>query len=104
MTQYLSVPTLTVGRFMYGFAGGHLNIIMAKSIDETVPASAKGLFGVGTNVYLRIGVMCIFFLGIILPDDQDIEGMKNDERWRIIFAIPLGLAVLQLLAFLFLIK
>ena len=89
---------------MYGFAAGHLNIIMAKSIDETVPASAKGAFGIGTNAYLRIGIMCIFFLGAILPDDHDIEGMKNDERWRIIFAIPLVLAVLQCLCFLLLIK
>ena len=36
-TQYLHVSTLCIGRLMYGFAAGHLNIVMAKSIDETVP-------------------------------------------------------------------
>lgn len=56
---------------MYGFAAGHLNIVMAKSIDETVPASAKGQFGIGTNAYLRIGIMLLFFLGAILPDDPE---------------------------------
>ena len=48
--------------------------------------------------------MCIFFLGAILPDDHDKEGLKNDERWRIIFGIPLIIAILQSLCFLFLIK
>lgn len=67
-TQYLHVATLCIGRFMYGFAAGHLNIIMAKSIDETMPASIKASFGIGTNAFLRIGIMLIFFLGAILPD------------------------------------
>ena len=56
---------------MYGFAAGHLNIIMAKSINETVPASAKGQFGIFTNAYLRIGIMLLFFLGAILPDEPE---------------------------------
>ena len=56
---------------MYGFAAGHLNIIMAKSINQTVPASAKGQFGIFTNAYLRIGIMLLFFLGAILPDEPE---------------------------------
>ena len=76
---------------------------MAKSIDETVPSSVKGQFGVATRAYLEVGVVLIFFLGAILPDDK--EGMRNDNiRWRIIFSIPLWIAVIQSLCWLFVIK
>ena len=77
---------------------------MAKSINETIPASAKGQFGILTNAYLRIGIMLIFFLGAILPEDDDKEGMKKDQRWRIIFALPCLIAIAQSACFLFIIR
>ena len=46
--------------------------------------------------------MLLFFLGAILPDDA--EQMKQDQRWRIIYAVPLLTATLQVLFFLFVIK
>ena len=92
ITQYLNIHTLCIGRLLIGFAAGQLNLVCAKSIDETMPAKAKGQFGTGTNAYLAIGNMLILFLGSILP--QDAESMKIDERWRIMLAIPLFISVL----------
>ena len=74
LTQVLYVPTILVGRLMYGFAGGTLSIVMAKSIDETMPSSVKGQFGIASNAFIAGGIMLTFFMGAILPDEK--ESMK----------------------------
>ena len=72
---------------------------MAKAIDETMPSAVKGQFGIATNAYLRIGIMLIFFLGAILPEDKQ-EMVEDNVSWRIIFSIPLWLSILQILFYL----
>ena len=37
LTQILNIPTLCIGRLLYGIAAGHSSIIMSKSIVETFP-------------------------------------------------------------------
>ena len=37
LPMILTVPTICAGRFLCGIAAGHANIIMIKSINETVP-------------------------------------------------------------------
>ena len=34
-----------------------------------------------------------------LPDPKDFEANKNDENWRIIFAVPIAIAATQLILF-----
>ena len=70
ITLILSVPTICFGRFLYGVAAGHANIIMGKSLDETVPREIFGLFGPLTNTIIVVGIMIIWFLGLILPTDE----------------------------------
>ena len=36
--QFLTIPTLLIGRIMQGFAAGTLSVVMVKSIAETVPS------------------------------------------------------------------
>jgi len=72
---------------------------MAKAIDETMPPSVKGQFGIATNAYLRIGIMLIFFLGAILPETPE-EMKEDDVKWRIIFSIPIWLSIVQIVCYL----
>ena len=51
---------------MYGLAAGHANIIMAKSINETVPGDLAGQFGIMTNGFISTGIMLSLFLGLVL--------------------------------------
>jgi len=37
LQQFLTIPTLVIGRVMQGFAAGTLSIVMVKSIVETIP-------------------------------------------------------------------
>ena len=91
------MPTICIGRCMYGIAAGHANIIMSKSIVETIPGELSGPFGIMTNGFLAVGVMLMFFLGAVLP--QEGSDYADDENWRIIFAVPIAIAATQLILF-----
>ena len=71
LTMVLNLPMICIGRFICGITSGHANIIMSKSIDETVPSEVSGHFGVLLNLYTCIGIMISFFLGGILPTEED---------------------------------
>ena len=98
ITLERTIPTICFGRFLYSIAAGHLNIIMGKSIDETLPISISGKFGTLTNTYICIGVMGSLFLGVLIPEDP--EDYVNDEMWRVIYAMPIFIAILQIVLFL----
>ena len=69
LTQIPDVRTICLGRFLYGVTAGHANIIMGKSIDETIPANISGQFGVLLNCYICVGMMSSYFLGALLPTE-----------------------------------
>ena len=70
LTQILNVPTMCIGRLLYGIAAGTASLIMAKSIIETVPGELGGQFGILTNAFIAVGIMNMFFLaGAVLPFD-----------------------------------
>ena len=77
---------------MYGLTAGHATIIMAKSVDETFPGDLASRFGVITNAFNTIGIMLVFFLsGAIIPENE--KDYKNNETWRIIYALPCIIAL-----------
>ena len=43
-----------------------------------------------TNGFIAIGIMLMFFLGAVLPTDE--AEYKDDQNWRIIFAVPIVVA------------
>ena len=47
--MWLTVPTLVIGRFVMGFAGGLSNIASPVFISETVPAWMLSLIGTSTT-------------------------------------------------------
>jgi hypothetical protein len=52
ITQYLSVPTLCLGRFLIGFSSAISIMVMGKSNDETIPQEWVGVFNTQLKVYV----------------------------------------------------
>ena len=72
LTQILNVPTICIGRLLYGIAAGTASLIMAKSIVETVPGELSSQFGILTNAFIAVGIMNMFFLaGAVLPFEEE---------------------------------
>jgi MFS family permease len=89
--QYLSVPTLCLGRFICGFAAGVLNIALSKSIIETVPEKYTGMFGSLSNFYIATGVMLATVSGAVLPHSS--EFYADTEMWRFVYACPIFICI-----------
>ena len=100
--QFLTVPTLCVGRFALGLASGVLTVCFSKSIYETVPENVSGLFVGMTNFYITLGVMLATLAGVALPTNKD--DFKDDEMWRLVYACPIIIALLQISLFIFVYK
>jgi MFS family permease len=65
--QYMTFPSLCLGRFLLGLAAGLLNIVMGKSLDETVPPKYSTMFGCQTNTFICISVFLAMIMGVLLP-------------------------------------
>ena len=56
LTLFLSVPTIVIGKFLFGFCSGVINTAAPKMLDETVPEELLGAFGIATNAYICFGI------------------------------------------------
>lgn len=102
LCQILTVATLTIGRLLSGVAAGTLTVVLSKSLYETAPQELSGQFGAMANFYIAFSIFLASFSGVVLPLDK--EDYKADEMWRIVYACPLVLGVVQLCLFLFVYK
>jgi predicted MFS family arabinose efflux permease len=89
LSLILSIPTILIGKLVFGVCAGILNTACPKFLDETVPYSLIGLYGTSTNIFLCLGLGAAMFIGAGLPDETDIKGMEEDEFWRVVYGTPL---------------
>lgn len=62
----------------------------------------KGPLGTITQILITVAIMVSNVLGLVLPDLSDIKKIKPEDLdsfavlqfWRVMFAIPIGLALL----------
>lgn len=103
-TLVLNLYTILIGKFIFGFCSGIINVAGPKMLDETVPTSLLGAFGILTNTYICLGIFIGMLIGMGLPKDGDIEGFKKDEFWRVIYGFPLIFCILEFFIFLCIIR
>lgn len=62
-------------------------------INENMPANLASRFSMLHNISICTGFIPAFAMGAILPDPEDLEGLKVDENWRIIYCAPAIIAI-----------
>ena len=92
ITMVQTLQTICFGRFILGLAAGVLNIVMGKSLDETVPSQYSTLFGCMTNAFICTSVWLAMIMGLILPKEE--EDFVADNKWRIVFGMPIVFAMI----------
>lgn len=108
---------VAVGRFLFGLAGGSFTVFVPSFINELTPNELKGPFGSATQILITLGILIANLLGIPMPEcykgeavgDGDCKegfnlykpGFIGDDYWRLLFALPIALAVIQSLLLLF---
>ena len=86
LTMFKSVPLICFGRFLVGAVACTANVIMGKSIAETMPEHLQSKYGMLTNIFINAGFMITFILGTFLPTNP--EDFATDETWKVISALP----------------
>lgn len=96
IAMFCTVPTLTIGRFFIGFAGGVSNVVFGKMIGETIPTRVLSKFAMSQQGHTANCVLFTFALGQMLPNNEDTEALAKDELWRIIYLAPAMVGVIQI--------
>jgi MFS family permease len=91
MTLIQNLQMICLGRFLLGLAAGVLNIVMGRSLDETVPAKYSTLFGCQTNNFICISIFFAMIIGLLLPTNE--AEFVHDQNWRVIYAVPIVIAL-----------
>ena len=100
MTMFVfSMWFLTFARFVYGLAIGALTVFVPKFINETTPTELKGPYGGISQIMCCLGILVPSLLALLIPQTIDIlePGFMVTQYWRICWAIPIVIALLQLL-------
>ena len=103
-TMVGSTPFLCFGRFFVGLGGGTANVVFGKMITETLPEELASKFLMAHNGSFCVGFVVVFGLGALLPDPEDVEAMKDDQMWRVIYLVPFFVGVIEILLIIFVYK
>ncbi len=93
------IPLQMACRFFYGMAAGAFTVMVPKFINETAPHELKGPYGALSQISITVGIFVCALLGLPVPYDEQIE--KDDDSfwvqnyWRVVWSIPIFLALLQ---------
>lgn len=100
-----NLPTMVVGRFIYGLSSGSFSVFVPKFskfalyytkmlitqylfiVSETAPVELKGPVGVMTQLFITVGIMVSFLFGLALPPTPEHGvpetefDVNNDPDW-----------------------
>lgn len=105
LTMKLDFTFLMIGRFIYGFSVGLYSSIVPRFIEEESPSHLYDQVAPTYCFSQTVGTICAYFLGAILPADDDTEALLETNRWLVIYAyFPLALYFLTIISFIFIVK
>ena len=75
---------------------------MGKALSETVPSTEQQRYMVWINLSITFGMLVAQIFNMFLPiEDQDDPGnldiLKSDQYWRVVWAIPILVKVAALI-------
>lgn len=78
-----------LGRLTYGVAAGLQSVISPRFIEEYVPLEMCGTCIAIFSFAQNLGLLVALMIAYILPDDNDIVALDQNETWRWIFGLPI---------------
>jgi len=88
-----SVLGLLMGRLLIGFAVGLSSVVVPLYIAEMAPPRIRGAMVAANQLAITIGILLAYLLGY---------AFSSSENWRLLFALSLFPALLQIVGLLFL--
>lgn len=106
LKQIESFESILIGRLIFGIICGIQTQYLVKTVNETIPFEHMQKYGIAMNAGINIGIVLINTLqaGIIPLKDNGKEALKQDNNWRIVFAIPIALEIIVIFSLLVFIR
>jgi len=70
---------ITFGRFIYGISNGAFSVFVPLYINETAPVEIKGPLGVMTQLFVTVGIMISFLIGLVIPQSPVTPDYHNSD-------------------------
>ena len=105
ITARLDFITILFGRLIFGTSTGIMATTIPRFIEETTPSSYFDRVASIWKISMALGSLNAYCLGYILPYNQDVQALKETDRWLIIyFWFPLILYVCMILGLVFVVR
>ena len=78
---------ICIGRLIFGFSVGVLQVVGPAFTFETMPSSMMGLCGPYMNVLINMGILIGSMMSLTVPS-QDADDYLTSESWRFVFGVP----------------
>ena len=86
-------------KFIVGCSIGMTGVTVARYIEEYVPLAWFGTSQAISLAFLQGGIFLSTMIGAILPPDEECKELKEDQNWRIIFAVQPILLIVTIILF-----
>mmetsp|Transcript_23132 Transcript_23132/g.30825 ORF Transcript_23132/g.30825 Transcript_23132/m.30825 type:complete len:133 (+) Transcript_23132:322-720(+) len=83
-----NIFAICIGRLIFGFSVGVLQVAGTSFVIETVPGQLMSIFGPLINININTGILIGTFMGLIIPQDSSDPDYMTSQAWRIVFAFP----------------
>jgi len=97
MTLFTIVPDLDlvlIGRFFVGICVGLNSTLVPLYLHEILPRETKGKVGSTIALFLSLGILLAYILGLNMPTDST---EIDDQWWRIMYAFPILFNITRLI-------
>lgn len=99
---FMTLPTILIGRLVFGISTGLMNFSFNKALNDSVPASQASKYGLLVNSGICLGLFAAGVCSLIVPieDPQDptsLLALREDQNWRIVYSVPIAVEVVCLL-------
>lgn len=98
MTLFTIVPDIDlilIGRFFVGICVGLNSTLVPLYLHEILPRDTKGKVGSTVALFLSLGILLSYILGLNMPTDPMEE--VDDQWWRIMYAFPILFNITRLI-------
>ena len=103
-----NTAAIMIARFFFGVCMGVTCVGLSKAINDTIPPKNTAVYGAFVNAGFAIGITLSNCMGMLIPLDEgnegDIQKMKDDENWRLLFGVPIILEIYTIFALTFIFK
>jgi sugar porter (SP) family MFS transporter len=84
-----------IARFVTGISVGSTSLLVPRYLTEISPLGIRGFISSLNQIFICIGILTSFLLGLLYENDPDAVSFGSIDLWRLILALGAAFSILQ---------